>query len=48
MNVVSRLLNVLFPLKCPVCGTLTEGESARLCPDCIRKLEEETALWDNF
>lgn len=44
MNVVSRLLNVLFPLKCPVCGTLTEGESARLCPDCIRKLEEETAL----
>ena len=37
-------LNLLFPLKCPLCGTLTEGDTARLCPACHKKLEEELAL----
>ena len=38
------LLNLLFPLKCPLCGTLTEGATARLCPACHEKMEEELAL----
>ena len=37
-------LNLLFPLKCPLCGSLTEGDTARLCPACLEKVEEEMSI----
>lgn len=44
MSVVQRILNTLFPPKCPVCGALTEGPFAQLCPDCTKKLAEELTI----
>jgi len=35
---VSFLLDLLFPPKCPFCGTLLEKGQALLCPDCQRNL----------
>lgn len=34
------ILNLFFPLKCPLCGTLTDGGRARLCPDCAEKAND--------
>lgn len=34
----SALLDLLFPPKCPFCGTLLEKGQALLCPDCQRDL----------
>ncbi len=43
-NPLTLLLNLLFPLKCPLCGELTEGDTARLCPDCAAAVEKEAAF----
>lgn len=37
MGFCDRLLDLLFPPKCPFCGKLLEGE-ALLCPECQRDL----------
>lgn len=44
MNIAVRILNVLFPLRCPVCGTLTEGNSPRLCSSCMQRLQKESEM----
>jgi ComF family protein len=41
MKMKDKLLNLLFPQKCPVCGTLTDGDTSRLCPKCAAALSEE-------
>lgn len=43
-KIFTRLLNLLFPLKCPLCGSLTEGDFPRLCPSCLTQAEEELSL----
>lgn len=44
MNIAARLMGALFPRKCPLCGTLTDGTTARLCAECTEKLTAELAL----
>ena len=33
-----RLINLLFPRRCPVCGGIVWPEGALICPGCITKL----------
>lgn len=45
MNRLSaHLTALLFPPKCPVCGTLTSGVTARLCPACAEIFHTELSL----
>ncbi|MBE6560959.1 MAG: ComF family protein [Ruminococcaceae bacterium] len=41
---LTRLLNLLFPLKCPLCGVLTDGDTPRLCPKCTETVAKEAVL----
>lgn len=38
MTMISALLDLLFPPKCPFCGRLLEEGQTLLCPDCQRDL----------
>lgn len=35
---LDRLLNLLYPPKCPFCGALSPGGEASLCPRCEQAL----------
>ena len=35
---LGRLLNLLYPPKCPFCGALSPGGEASLCPRCEQAL----------
>ena len=34
----NKILDVLYPRRCPVCGDITGGFGRMICPDCLRKL----------
>ena len=42
--ILHRLLPLIFPPQCPVCGELTDGTADQLCPACNVRLEEELRL----
>lgn len=41
---LQKILSVLFPRHCPVCGQLTDSASPQLCPICAEQLQKEHAL----
>ena len=34
----NKILDVLYPRRCPVCGDITGGSGRMICPDCLHKL----------
>ena len=34
----NKILDILYPRRCPVCGDITGGSGRMICPDCLRKL----------
>ena len=34
----NKILDILYPRRCPVCGDITGGFGRMICPDCLRKL----------
>jgi hypothetical protein len=38
MKLLSRILNMVFPEKCPFCGKLLKDGEFRLCEKCLREL----------
>ncbi len=34
----NKILDILYPRRCPVCGDIIGGSGRTICPDCIRKL----------
>lgn len=39
MDFKSRILNLLFPPKCIVCGKIIENDKIAICDECIKKIE---------
>ena len=34
----NKILDILYPRRCPVCGDITGGFGRMICPDCLHKL----------
>ena len=34
----NKILDILYPRRCPVCGDITGGFGRMICPECLRKL----------
>ena len=34
----NKILDILYPRRCPVCGDITGGSGRMICPDCLHKL----------
>ncbi|MBQ7718081.1 MAG: ComF family protein [Clostridia bacterium] len=39
MNIKSKILNLIFPSKCIVCGEIIENDQIAICKECIKKIE---------
>ena len=41
ISIFRKIIALLFPRRCPVCGEWTESDTPSLCPQCAQKLADE-------
>lgn len=44
-RIKEMLLQLLFPLRCPVCDGIAKGAGRKICSDCARRLRQIASPW---